>query len=255
MNPCDSILADLDAFRDGMLDENRRIKIQQHLTNCTACNTEMDRSANLEQALTKCASAWVPAEDLWVRIQHSACQLETSQYLSPKLFSSRIRWMAAALILLTVSVFSVNMIRHDEQSPINPVATTLVNEFHTFVISRRNLDYVDTQPAAVREWFGNKVDFRAPKPMMTASLKLEGGRLCNMRNQRIASYMYRIDGAWVSLYIMKSDPAGINQSSGREIIVKGYGYIDWEQDGLHYSLIGDIGIDRLRQFASELRST
>lgn len=255
MNPCDSILADLDAFRDGVLDENHRIQIQQHLKNCTACNEEMTRSADIEQALKEHASSWIPSENLWPRIQHSASQLESSQSSSPKHYFSQFKWMAAALILLTVTVFSFNMVRHDDQSLTNPVATALVNEFHTFVISRRNLDYIDTQPARVREWFGNKVDFRAPRPVKTAGLKLEGGRLCNMLNQRIASYMYQSDGAWVSLYIMKSGPAGIEQNSAREIVVQGYGYIDWELEGLHYSLVGDIDVDRLRQFATELQST
>lgn len=255
MNPCNSVLADLDAFRDGSLDQNRHLQIQQHLNNCAACDAEMHQSADIEQAIKDHASNWILPDDLWARIQTSASELKASRKPSPKVYSSRFSWMAAALILLTISLFSVNMIRQDEQAFINPVASALVNEFHTFVISRRELDYIDTRPSAVRQWFGNKVDFRAPKPVMTTSLQLAGGRLCNMLNQRVASYMYQSDGAWVSLYIMKPELAGIKQNSGREIVVQGYGYIDWDHEGLYYSLIGDIGVDRLRLLASELQST
>jgi hypothetical protein len=35
-------------------------------------------------------------------------------------------------------------------------------------------------------------------------------------------------------------------------MVKGYGYIDWQKSGLHYSLIGELSVDRLRQIAVEI---
>jgi len=256
MNPCDSIDADLDAFRDGMLGKKRENEIQNHLKTCVFCNSKMKQSADLEQALKENAATWIPPENLWSRIQSSVSQQKSTQQSSPKFYNSRYSWMAAAMMLLTISLlFSMDIIRKDASKQTDPVAAVLVNEFHTFVISRRNLDFVDNQPAAIREWFGSKVDFRAPKPIQVKSMQLAGGRLCNMLNQRIASYMYRSNGAWVSLYIMKSEPVDIDQSYGTETVVQGYGYIGWEINGLHYSLVGDIDVDRLRQFANELKAT
>jgi anti-sigma factor RsiW len=129
-----------------------------------------------------------------------------------------------------------------------------VNEFHTFVISHRELDYQDSRPAEVRKWFSDKVNFRVPLPVKTVDLQLAGGRLCNMFDQRIASFMYEVDDAWVSLYIMRSKPdraASVEQ----ELLLQGYGYIEWENQGLHYSLVGDVSVERLRQIAASLYST
>ena len=100
--------------------------------------------------------------------------------------------------------------------------------------SHRELDYSDTQPAEIRNWFADKVDFRVPLPVKSDNFRLAGGRLCNMFDQRIASFMYQVDDAWVSLYIMRSARAAQNPGASHELLLQGYGFIDWENQGLHY---------------------
>ena len=105
------------------------------------------------------------------------------------------------LLALGFMVYLLPGINQESQS--NSVASALVNEFHTFVISKRALDYTHNKPAEVRQWFGSKVDFRVPLPVEAPAMVLSGGRLCNMFDQRVVSFMYRYDDAWVSLYIKK----------------------------------------------------
>ncbi len=258
MNRCESIRADLDAYRDKTLDENRRLELCRHLSDCIACSKEINRAAAIEQELRDNASNWTPPGDLWARIKNSSDLQDLPVGLTSHNYQVQLPWMIAALLLLTLGVFGFSQLQQEEDKLSNSVATALVNEFHTFVVSRRKLDYAQTLPVEIRKWFGNKLDFRVPAPLQTPGLQLAGGRLCNMLAQRVASYMYRADDAWVSLYIMKSPPAGsvnTGQSAGNEMMLQGYGYIDWEKDGLHYSLIGDIPVSRLRQFAVDLNST
>ena len=76
-----------------------------------------------------------------------------------------------------------------------------------------------------------------------------------MLDQRIASFMYQVDGAWVSLYIMRSETATQNLGASHEVLLQGYAFIDWENQGLRYSLVGDLPVERLREISSRLRST
>ena len=163
--------------------------------------------------------------------------------------------MTAALLLITVGVTGIHLWQSEQADPGETVALALVNEFHTFVVSHRDLDFSDTQPTEIRNWFGDKVDFRVPTPIKSQELKLAGGRRCNMFDQRIASFMYQVDGAWVSLYIMRSGKVEDNLGASHELLLKGYGFIDWEDQGLHYSLVGDLPVERLREIAEHLRNT
>jgi anti-sigma factor RsiW len=253
MNDCASFRRDLDAFRDKILDENQQIVVLEHLQSCTPCQQEVDRAAAIEQELRHQASSWAPTADLWARIKTSAEQEAPSDPATGRRFY-RLPWAAAALLVVTLGLVGFTLFENTQHKTSKLVAAALVNEFHTFVISHRELDYQDSRPAEVREWFSDKVNFRVPLPVKTVDLQLAGGRLCNMFDQRIASFMYEVDGAWVSLYIMrsKSDRAAL---AGQELLLQGYGYIEWENQGLHYSLVGDVSVERLRQIAASLYST
>ncbi len=253
MKNCKSFQVDLDAYRDKSLVPDRQHEVLQHLQQCTICRKEISRAEEMEQRLRDEASTWVASKDLWLRIKNSA-KNEASEYRSIT-SNAQLRWVAAAMLMVTLSFIGYSKLSQQPQDATDSLASALVNEFHTFVVSRRDLDYVDTQPAGIRQWFGDKVDFRVPEPVKTTDFKLAGGRLCNMFNQRIASFMYQVDGAWVSLYIMKPVDNMAIQPAETEMVLRGYGYIDWQSQGLQYSLVGDVPAERLREVARSLHLT
>ncbi len=251
MNDCTSFRSDLDAFRDGLLSEERAQQLHQHILSCNSCRDEAKQADAIEAEVRNSAAQWLVPEGLWARIQNSADNPGSAN--RHRGHRKPLAWAVAAMLVIVVGVIAFDIDRQPEQAPIDSVASVLVNEFHTFAMSRRNLDYVGSEPVAIRQWFGGKVDFRAPLPTKVSGLNLSGGRLCNMLDQRVASYMYQSDGAWVSLYIMKSEK-GLDLGTDRHLSVQGYGYIEWENEGLLYSLVGDIPIDRLHQIADSIHS-
>lgn len=253
MNDCASFRSDLDACRDKNLDANRQIEVLEHLQNCVPCLQESERAAAIELELRQQASSWTPTTGLWARIKTSADQEAPAAVVNGWRYY-QLPWAATALLLITVGLVSFSLLENTQQTSPKLVAAALVNEFHTFVISHRELDYQDSRPAGIRQWFGDKVNFRVPLPVKTPDLHLAGGRLCNMFEQRIASFMYKIDDAWVSLYIMRSSPDRSTHAD-TELLLQGYGYIAWQNQGLHYSLVGDVSIEQLRQIAASLYST
>jgi anti-sigma factor RsiW len=253
MNDCASFHSDLDACRDKTLDKSRQREVFEHLQNCFRCRQESEQAAAIELELRQQASSWTPTAVLWKRIKTSvALESSTGPIAARRLY--QLPWVAVALLLVTLGLVSFTLLESRNQTAPELVSTALVNEFHTFVISHRELDYQDSRPAEVRKWFGDKVNFRVPMPVKAVDLQLAGGRLCNMFEQRIASFMYEVDNAWVSLYIMRSKP-GRAAIADQEFLLQGYGYIEWENQGLHYSLVGDVSVERLRQIAASLYST
>ena len=255
MNQCESFKLDFDAFRDQALPPDREHEIETHLASCSHCRSEYERAGSIEAGIRHHAETWQPSPDLWKRIEASAKTRTARSASSPRSSRSPLPWMAAALLMLTVGVTSFILVQPGDEDATEAVAAALINEFHTFVVSHRELDFRDTQPTEIRNWFGDKVDFRVPLPVISDDLRLAGGRLCNMFDQRIASFMYQVDDAWVSLYIMRSPRTTESSDDSHELLMKGYGFIDWEFQGLHYSLVGDLPVARLRQIAKELRMT
>ena len=247
MNECESFRDDLDAFRDELLDEERSLQLHRHIKSCSACTAEIKQAEAIEAEIRGNAAQWQPPENLWGRIQNTVNELESETTIQRKTRRKPLSWAVAAMLVVAL-ILGINFNRQADSSSVGSV---LVNEFHTFSVSRRDLDYVNSEPLAIRQWFGDKVDFRVPLPVNVDGLNLVGGRLCNMLNQRVASYMYRSDGAWVSLYIMKAGQS-IQRDTNQHLSLQGYGYIEWENEGLHYSLVGDISIEQLHQIANSI---
>ncbi len=256
MNTCEEIRAELDAYRDGVLDAARALEIREHLQACPACAAESAQAAAFEQRLRATTENWTPPAGLWARIRASAGSLESRPTSPPRTPRALLPYaaVAGAVFALAVLVAGIDVMQRGDGAREDTLASALVNEFHTFVISRRALDYSSTSPASIRGWFTDKVDFRPPMPASAPGLRLAGGRLCNILDQRVASYMYDSDSAWVSLYIMKSDPSARAPGEGDEATVQGYGYIGWSSDGLRYALVGDVPGHRLRRIADALRA-
>ena len=261
VNSCASIQIDLDLYRDQALEPDRQREVKVHIDHCEQCRAELEAAQSIENQI-RSELVSQPDPTLWNRIIASAqaqtqaqvqgtAQYATSQQRQSPLFT----WMTAALLLITVTVGGYGLLKQDVITDSDALASALINEFHTFVVSHRDLDFTDSQPAQIRNWFGGKVDFRVPMPVYSADLKLAGGRLCNMLDKRIASFMYQVDGAWVSLYIMRSAMATQSTGESHEVLKQGYAFIDWKNEGLHYSLVGDLPVERLRQIAERLRST
>ena len=251
MNSCDPFIDELDDFRDGSLPKARQQAVAAHLADCEACQKRVEQADHIESELRALAQTWQPSSGLWQRISESADSSTTGTRQSFR----PVQWASAAVLVLCVAVSGLIWLQDSQDDRSNLVASVLVNEFHTFVVSHRDLDFSESEPREIRNWFGNKVDFRVPLPVRHPDMQLSGGRLCNMLKQRVASFMYQVDGAWVSLYIMRSAEASASSAASEVLVVNGYGFIDWHNQGLHYSLVGDLPPEQLRAVAEELRST
>lgn len=184
-------------------------------------------------------------DDLWQRIR-TTVQTEQSSQKAPGI-PLWPRWVMASVLLALLAASPLLVTRWGQSDPA--LAELLIEEFHTFDISNRDFDVTERNPDALRQWFTSRLDFNPPKPITAIEkVSLVGGRLCQVDHHRMAAYMYQIDDHSVSLYIM-ADPNTDADKSRPVVRFRGYGYVNWQQDGLSYMMVSTLENDRLLHLA------
>jgi hypothetical protein len=127
------------------------------------------------------------------------------------------------------------------------LADVPLKELQAFIDSGRAVDVATDDPVRVRAWVAERVDFAPPRVARgAAEIELIGGRLCLFSGRRVASYMYRVHGRLLSIYIMTSDglkPTGSRlEHAGRTLTLTREGNLSqasWTENGLIYSAVGE----------------
>jgi hypothetical protein len=141
------------------------------------------------------------------------------------------------------------------------LADVPLKELQAFIDSNRSVDVATNDPVRVRAWLAQRVDF-APPPPTAGDLEIEliGGRLCIFAGRRVASYMYRVHGHLLSIYIMSADgltPTGRRvERDGRTLTLIQEGLlsqVSWTENGLLYSVAGELSELALVTTLDELR--
>jgi anti-sigma factor RsiW len=129
-----------------------------------------------------------------------------------------------------------------------------LKELQAFLDSGRAVDVATDDPARVRGWLAQRVSF-SPPPLVGGDREVElvGGRLCMFSGRRVASYMYRVHGRLLSIYIMTADGLSATGShliehGGRMLAFTQEGRLSqasWTENGLIYSVVGELSQDGL----------
>jgi anti-sigma factor RsiW len=169
------------------------------------------------------------------------------------------RWpaIAASAVALLIGLGIVFWAPHTAE-----LADVPLKELQAFIDSGRAVDVATDNPARVRAWLAQRVDF-APPPVARgdAEVTLIGGRLCLFSGRRVASYMYRVHGRLLSIYIMTAGglkPTGSSrlEYAGRTLTLTREGHLSqasWPENGLIYSVVGELSESALLATLDELR--
>ena len=258
---CEHIRQRLELYLDGALSPREHAAMQSHLSVCATCHSEMAGVKTFEARLREAFRDEAPPPALWPRVAADlCCQGADAPSVRVRYPSRRAVVAAAALLAVGVVVFTAR-----RPATVSVDSTELmqtpVGELRSFVDSGRPVDFATTDPLVLRRWFMPRVDFTPPVPPMTPSLTLIGGRLCYFFERRVASYMYRIDGHLVSLYIMSNKDIESRSAGGGVTLgtraaavreVDGFAHVLWKEGSLYYSLVSNQPTARLVELARAL---
>jgi anti-sigma factor RsiW len=162
---------------------------------------------------------------------------------------------AAAVLILLLTVTPSGPRRAE-------LADVPLKELEAFIDSNRSVDVATDDPARVRAWLAERVDF-APPPVARGSTQIEliGGRLCLFAGRRVASYMYRVNGRLLSIYVMTANDLSLTgrtrtERIGRALAVTREGHLaqaSWIEGGLIYSAVGELSEPGLLAALDELK--
>lgn len=259
MSICNHTRGNFDGFLDGALDTPQEQEINDHLDTCFPCRKLLHQIGEIEQGLRQQFLDENVPPSLWRRIVRSSSN-------KPPFISQKKQFLGifiAASVVLVLGVISLPFGFQSGQPKHTKLADTVINEMSTFVVSRRALDYSNSNPQVLFNWFASKVDFTPSfPPVNKKNAVLLGGRLCNIMDKRVVSYMYQVEGKYVSLYIMgHSDDHASEMDASSDVQttpkvsfhkVNGYVHLAWIQNSLRYALVANLSRKRMTKLAEEL---
>jgi len=147
-------------------------------------------------------------------------------------------------------------------SSSSALADVPLKELQAFIDSGRAVDVATGDAAQVRGWLAQRVSF-SPPPVSSGDREVEliGGRLCMFSGRRVASYMYRVHGHLLSIYVMTADGLSATGShwvehQGKMLAFTHEGSLSqasWTQNGLIFSAVGELPQEGLLSALDQLQ--
>jgi len=156
------------------------------------------------------------------------------------------------LILVTSSIFYFVSLNQGHQS----LASLLAEDHITNIPEAAQI--LSSEPMSVEDWFRGKVDFVVKIPELQGAT-LRGGRLCRIKNHRIALLFYEKDRKPISLFVMDDSLVDLPSIGKVEIhgeklhyqSEKGCNLIFWREQGVVYALVSDMRQEELMHLIPE----
>jgi anti-sigma factor RsiW len=239
MTACPDRIMLLHALLDDELDAVNAAACEAHLRGCAGCTAELDRLRALRATLEDPALRYTAPASLRAGIE-AAIPANDGPVRAP----SRLAWAslgagmaAAAALLLTLAL--------PEPHASDDIAQQLVSGHVRSLLANHLVDVVTSDQHVVKPWFNGRIDFSPATPDLKAQgFPLVGGRLDYIGGRTVPAIVYRRRLHTINLFAW---PAG-GPAPATTAAPDGYHLRHWQQGGLDYWAVSDIGEADLAAF-------
>jgi anti-sigma factor RsiW len=241
---------DLHAYVDGVLEPERQTEVAAYLEGHPDVNRRVAAFSDQRDLLRK---ALAPIADEPVPSQLNLSGMIESRRRRP----SPVWWAIAAMLLLSIGGIGGWVMRGSLQSSpggLAALAQEAAYSYHVYAPDRvRPVEMRASDSTQLVQWMSSRLKQPVRLPDLTGSgYRLMGGRLIATSHGPAAMFMYdddRGDRLVVLTRPMASEQsAPMSPHSGSD--VSGFA---WADDGMGYSLVGQIAADALKPIANEVR--
>lgn len=245
----------LHSYFDGELDLMSSVAFEEHVKVCPDCAQDLRGQQSLRDSLHSSGLYHRAPSRLEARIRASSpgAPPDVAEMKSAGRRRPWERWLgvAAAIALVAIAIFALFNAARTEKS--DDLIAQEVVESHVRSLQLSHLtDVPSSDQHTVKPWFDGKIDFAPPVTDFAAQgFPLIGGRLDYLDHHNVASLVYKRHAHFINVFIWP-DETKTNQSPRTETI-DGYHLIHWQQDGLKFWMISDVGQDDETELVTLMR--
>lgn len=246
MTACPDRIMLLHALLDDELDAVNAAACEAHLRSCAGCTAELERLRAVRATLEDPALRYTAPASLRASVEAAIPANDTAD--QPP---SRFAWAslgagmaAAAALLLTVAL------PHPHAGD-DDLARQLVGGHVRSLLANHLVDVVTSDQHVVKPWFNGRIDFSPATPDLKAQgFPLVGGRLDYIGGRVVPAIVYHRRLHTINLFAWPiGDPVPTATTAP-----DGYHLRHWQQGGLDYWAVSDIGEGDLAQFEQAFKA-
>lgn len=259
---CAEVREIVSAAIDGEADQAEISVLDRHLEECEDCARYAMQISYLQNALPAQLSDDTDPEAVWRRAQRFIDRAEeAAEAHGARPVTSRrtlLKYGLAASLALTIG--GTGFLGYRLASSPDVIAEA-INDHLTFRASGKKLHIQDARQDVVADWLEDRVDFDvALRNGTPAGFQLVGGRLCSFLGRRLVFLHFKNANHDASLYIMRDEglrlPAPDTRSArdGGVWVGEQQGVTSaaWQQAGLIYVVVANMGAPAVLDFAAEV---
>lgn len=242
-------------YLDGELDENLKIEIEKHLSNCPICSLELEKERKfghiLKTHLIKEKAPFALREAVVKQLEN-----KTKKFSWRYIFVTRF---APAFVLLIV-VMAVVINQRFNAGNVFPVFSEVVENHLEYLRGIYPLEFQTSDMKEALAWFRGKTDFAVTPPHINLDkAHLVGGRIVHLKDKKSAFFLLEKDGYKISAFYTDLYGVSLPKASAKEGIKalgprlvkteKGYHTIFCfhKEDGTACILVSDMPLEELEK--------
>lgn len=189
----------LDRYVDGELAGDQQHQVEAHIAQCPLCQLEYEK----EQKFDTLVRNHVHREDAPFELREAV--IDRLERPSPfkTWFNFPHLTPAFKMVLSGVMIFIVTTLVVLNTPKPFPLFTEAVSNHIAYLKGSYPVEIISNDMEEVTIWFQGKMDFKVHVPDLSAQgFHLVGGRLCHLKDRKVAYLVYEKDGRKVSAFIM-----------------------------------------------------
>lgn len=242
---CEEARPSLDPYQDGELDLARSLAVERHLETCASCARALQNLRTLRAGI---APAYFSAPaDL------RASLAGTRRPIPLTMVGRATPWLLRGLALAAAVALGFFLAQNFAHRSSSQALLAEITDSHIRSLAGSHLtDVASSNQHNVRPWFEGKIDFAPPvEDLSSKGFPLIGGRLEYISGRSVAALVYERRRHFINLYIWPGRGAEPVLASPSQ---RGYHVLHWQNSGMNYWAISEIGEAELRQFAAAVSS-
>ena len=187
---------------DELKDESLKADIVAHLQSCPICSLEYGK----EDKLNKLIKEHLIQEPAPYELREAVIQRIESIGSFKRLFNfSHFKWVPSLSALSVVIILGVFAIGTTLSRPF-PVFAESVDRHLEHLQGGYPMEIKSSDIDDVLHWFEGKLDFAVARPHLDHhKVKLIGARICHLKDQKVAYFLYEKEGRAISAFVMNYD--------------------------------------------------